>query len=201
MQEKFPAKITKIFQEQKKKRDSYNRFVEKITDFNSDINKLSDQFEIYNRIIFENIFSDEELKKIKEKELKNLDFRNFFNYYNKEKIRTLLQMQDRTKKIEFLFEKLLITEIKNIKSNNNDTIFLNFFNNLTQLCAEDEFNSINLNDLLVNFLVKQSKSIGFESLLQFYLSDFLIENLEDSFVDVFVNFTLEKINEFKIEKF
>jgi len=32
-------------------------------------------------------------------------------------------MQDRTKKIEFLFEKLLITEIKNIKSNNNDTIF------------------------------------------------------------------------------
>ena len=38
-------------------------------------------------------------------------------------------------------------------------------------------------------------------MLQFYLSDFLIENLEDSFVDVFVNFTLEKINEFKIEKF
>ena len=80
-------------------------------------------FAFYNRIIFENIFSEEELKKIKEKELKNLDFRNFFNYYNKEKIRTLIQMQDRTKRIEFLFEKLLITEIKNIKSNNNDTIF------------------------------------------------------------------------------
>ena len=119
----FPANITKIFQEQNKKSDSYNRFVEKITDFNSDIVQLLDQFKIYNRIIFENIFSEEELKKIKEKELKNLDFRNFFNYYNKEKIRTLLQMQDRTKKIEFLFEKLLITEIKNIKSNNNDTIF------------------------------------------------------------------------------
>ena len=123
MQEKFPAKITKIFQEQKKKRDSYNRFVEKITDFNSDIVQLSDQFKIYNRIIFENFFSEEELKKIKEKELKNLDFSNFFKYYNKEKIRTLIQMQDRTKRIEFLFEKLLITEIKNIKSNNNDTIF------------------------------------------------------------------------------
>ena len=123
MQEKFPANITKIFQEQKKKSDSYNRFVEKITDFNSDNVQLLDQFKIYNRIIFENIFSEEELKKIKEKELKNLDFRNFFNYYNKEKIRTLLQMQDRTKRIEFLFEKLLITKIKNIKSNNNDTIF------------------------------------------------------------------------------
>ena len=38
-------------------------------------------------------------------------------------------------------------------------------------------------------------------MLQFYLSDFLIENLEDPFAAVFVNFTLEKINEFKIEKF
>ena len=77
----------------------------------------------------------------------------------------------------------------------------NYANNLDKICTEDEFNSINLNDLLVNFLNKQSKIIGFESLLKFYLSDFLIENLEDSFVDVFVNFTLEKINEFKIEKF
>ena len=63
-------------------------------------------------------------------------------------------MQDRTKKIEFLFEKLLSTEIKNIKSNNNDTILKKFINNLTQLCAEDEFNSINLYDLLMNFLDK-----------------------------------------------
>ena len=33
MQEKFPAKITKIFQEQKKKRDSFAIFVPKLSDW------------------------------------------------------------------------------------------------------------------------------------------------------------------------
>jgi len=197
-QKYFPLNIKKNFYDFGKypqRENSIDEFFIKMTIISND-----EQLGLYKKINFEEYLNYQNLNKLKEYEVENLNFRCFFNIYDKERIKKMLfNMNHYQIKIRFLFKKILKAEL--IDLHQNSEILIEFLNNFSSLFIEEEFKNINFEDIFYDFLEDQLKSMNLEIMISFYLENLIIENIENNLIQNFILYFVRKIEELSIDKY
>jgi len=189
--------LKRVLEDQRRYFNSVGKFIDKLTNFSDNSLDLHEQFKYYNLIKFEEIFKENELKILKEKEKKNINFENFYILYNKQKIKIFLE--NKNNDVKFLFEKIIKSEIKDLIK--NKLILIEFLNNFTSFCSEEDFKFVNFEDNIKIFLEEHSKNINIQNMLLIYIGEGIIEDFDDILANIIIDFFSIKINQLDLNRF
>jgi len=196
----FPEIVNDIFNFSKELNSRVETLLKKMSKFSyKDKFKLEEELKLYQKINIIGMLTNENYVKILKENENELHFKDFFELYNKDKIRSLFEINDNNNMILFLFEKIINTE-KNILLNHKDS-FIDFINNLFSSWNEVENNNINLNFLLKNNLFnRQYNKLDLKGFFEIYIGDNFFEKVYYSLGNILTDFLINKTNELKLNE-
>lgn len=202
LQKVFALNVNNVLKSSKELyRKEIENYLKKMFKFSDNKFKLEEELKLYREINFLEILNYENFIDILKENEKKLDFRQFFQIYNKERIKFLFGLNNHFIKmmIIFLFEKIINTEksvLLKYKVN-----YIEFLNDLISSWKEEEKNIINLKDLINNNLLeKQFQKLDLNSIFEIYIGDNLFDKINDYILSLLTDFLVVKIKESNLEE-